>query len=98
MKNQRKQRLLSAILAAVLTVSLLPSGITAYANDRITTTTETADGKPDDAEGNYNVATPHVIVNQVCGGSDDGAASHSFIESYNPCNNDSIGKLVGAAI
>ena len=26
----------------------------------------------------------HVIINQVYGGSDDGAASHSFIELYNP--------------
>ena len=90
MKNQRKQRLLSAILAAVLTVSLLPSGITAYANDQITTTKPTAEatGTPYDAEGNYDVETPHVIVNQVYGGSDDGAASHSFIELYNPCEND----------
>ena len=26
----------------------------------------------------------HVIVNQVYGGADDGTASHSFIELYNP--------------
>lgn len=29
----------------------------------------------------------HVIINQVYGGSDDGSASHSFIELYNPTEN-----------
>ena len=40
-------------------------------------------GTPYTAEGTYDVTVPHVIVNQVYGGSDDGAASHSFIELYN---------------
>lgn len=30
----------------------------------------------------------HVIINQVYGGKDDGAASHSFIELYNPTDQD----------
>ena len=37
-----------------------------------------ADGDGQDA------AADHVMVNQVYGGSDDGVASHSFIELYNP--------------
>ena len=43
-------------------------------------------GIPYDEQGNYNVQIPHVMVNQVYGGSDDGYASHSFIELYNPCD------------
>lgn len=43
-------------------------------------------GTPYTAAGIYDVNIPHVMINQVYGGSDDGAASHSFIELYNPCD------------
>lgn len=33
-------------------------------------------------------AVDHVIINQVYGGSEDGYASHSFIELYNPTGAD----------
>lgn len=48
--------------------------------------TEAAVGTPYNTEGQYDVTVDHVIINQVYGGSDDGDASHSFIELYNPCD------------
>lgn len=48
--------------------------------------TEAAVGMPYNTEGQYDVTVDHVIINQVYGGSDDGDASHSFIELYNPCD------------
>ncbi len=39
-------------------------------------------------EPDERAATDYVIINQVYGGSDDGAASHSFIEFYNPTEED----------
>jgi hypothetical protein len=36
----------------------------------------------------YDVSVPHVVINQVYGGSDDGYASYSFIELYNPTDDD----------
>jgi uncharacterized repeat protein (TIGR02543 family) len=36
----------------------------------------------------YDVDISHVVINQVYGGSDDGYASHSFIELYNPTEDD----------
>ena len=36
------------------------------------------------ADGGEATQPDHVIINQVYGGSDDGVASHSFIELYNP--------------
>lgn len=40
-------------------------------------------GTPYNTDGAYDVNVPHVVVNQVYGGSDNGFASHSFIELYN---------------
>ena len=74
-----KQKLLSGALAALLAVSAAPGIPAALA-------AEPAAGTPYTAEGAYDVTVPHVLVNQVYGGSDDGAASHSFIELYNPCD------------
>lgn len=74
--NKHWKKLLAGASAFALTVSLLPSDLTVSA-------AETEAGIPYTAEGAYDVTVPHVIVNQVYGGSDDGAASHSFIELYN---------------
>ena len=74
--NKHWKKLLAGASAFALTVSLLPSDLTVSA-------AETEAGTPYTAEGAYDVTVPHVIVNQVYGGSDDGAASHSFIELYN---------------
>lgn len=76
MKRERR-KWTAAALAAVMTVTLLP--FSAAADPQA----EKA-GVPYSADGTYDVAIPHIIVNQVYGGSDDGAASHSFVELYNP--------------
>ena len=75
MKRQWRKLLAGASVFA-LTASLLPTGLTV-------TAAGSEAGTPYTAEGTYDVTVPHVIVNQVYGGSDDGAASHSFIELYN---------------
>ena len=75
MKRQWRKLLAGASVFA-LTASLLPTGLTVSAAG-------SEAGTPYTAEGTYDVTVPHVIVNQVYGGSDDGAASHSFIELYN---------------
>ena len=80
MKGQWK-KLLAGASAFALTVSLLPSDLTALA-------AEMEAGTPYTTEGSYDVTVPHVIVNQVYGGSDDGAASHSFVELYNQTDED----------
>ncbi len=77
MKNPWKKRLLSGTLAAAMASTVL-AGIPSQAAEKA--------GIPYDEQGNYNVQIPHVMVNQVYGGSDDGYASHSFIELYNPCD------------
>ena len=41
----------------------------------------------DTIEG-YDVSKPHAIINQVYGGAADGCVSHSFIELYNPTDED----------
>ncbi len=44
-----------------------------------------AAGTPYNAQGEYDVSVPHVLVNQVFGASDNAEySSHSFIELYNP--------------
>ncbi len=80
MKDFRGQRWLSAVMAAAMTISLASSGLTISAAEGVQT------GTPYTAAGTYDVNIPHVMINQVYGGSDDGAASHSFIELYNPCD------------
>lgn len=77
MKNSFKQKALAGSLAALMAVSVLPMGGALAA--------DAPAGTPYGADGSYDVTVPHVLVNQVYGGSDDGAASHSFIELYNPC-------------
>ena len=89
--NMRKGERLKGILAKpaifILTAALLLQGPgVAFAEDTKSGTeflAETTAGTPYAADGSYDVETPHVIVNQIYGGSDDGAASHSFIELYN---------------
>ena len=36
----------------------------------------------------YDVSVPHIIINQIYGADNDGYCSHSFIELYNPTNED----------
>ena len=89
--NMRKGERLKGILAKpaifILTAALLLQGPgVAFAEETKSGTeflAETTAGAPYAADGSYDVETPHVIVNQIYGGSDDGAASHSFIELYN---------------
>ena len=59
MKGQWK-KLLAGASAFALTVSLLPSDLTALA-------AEMEAGTPYTTEGSYDVTVPHVIVNQVYG-------------------------------
>lgn len=79
--NKYWKKLLAGASAVALTISLFPSGLTVSA-------AETETGVPYTAEGIYDATVPHVIINQVYGGSDDGAASHSFIELYNQTSED----------
>lgn len=79
--NKNWKKLLAGASAVALTVSLFPSGLTVSA-------AETETGVPYTAERIYDATVPHVIINQVYGGSDDGAASHSFIELYNQTSED----------
>lgn len=80
MKDSWRRKLLLGALAAAMAVSALPGGLAVFANGSAPA------GTPYAADGTYDVSIPHVLVNQVYGGSDDGAASHSFIELYNPCD------------
>ena len=78
-KGLWKQKKIAAVAGAAMAVSAFSAAATAAG--------ETASsGTPYTAEGKYDVTVEHVLVNQVYGGSDDGAASHSFIELYNPCD------------
>ena len=72
-----KGRILSGVLAASLVFSSCPGMAVAAENVKA--------GTPYSAAGQYDVTVPHVVINQVYGGSDNGVASHSFIELYNPC-------------
>ena len=36
----------------------------------------------------YDVTKPHVIINQILGGKNESCISHSFIELYNPTDNE----------
>ena len=76
MKRERR-KWTAAALAAAMTVTLLP--FSAAADPQAGKA-----GVPYSTDGTYDVTIPHIIVNQVYGGSDDGAASHSFVELYNP--------------
>ncbi len=80
MKNAWKRKFLSGALAAAVAASIVPAGIAAFAQSGSQT------GTPYNADGAYDITVEHVLVNQVYGGSDDGYASHSFIELYNPCD------------
>lgn len=80
MREAWKRRLAAGIMAATMAAAMFPGGLTVAAEEG------TAAGVPYNQEGGYDVTVPHVLVNQVYGGSDDGYASHSFIELYNPCD------------
>ncbi len=77
MHSEWKRKILSGALAAILAISAVP-GIAA-ATQNVTF------GTPYTEAGTYDVHVEHVCINQVYGGSDNGVASHSFIELYNPC-------------
>lgn len=80
MRDTWKRRLVAGIMAATMAASMFPGGLTVAAEEGTTA------GVPYNQDGGYDVTVPHVLVNQVYGGSDDGYASHSFIELYNPCD------------
>ncbi|WP_157265736.1 choice-of-anchor I family protein [Paenibacillus sp. FJAT-27812] len=80
------KRLISLLLAAEITASLmLPAGSAMAADLPLS-------GTPYTVGNSYDVTVPHVIINQVYGGglSTDSAIllSHGFIELYNPTNSD----------
>ena len=77
MKKKWSTQIAAGFVAAAMTFSLLPADVL-YARDEAGEA-----GTPYTAQGDYNVGIPHVIVNQIYGGSSDGAASHSFVELYN---------------
>lgn len=79
MRDFWRRKLLSGGLAAIMAFSAFTGGLSVSAHG-------TDIGTPYRADGSYDVSVPHVLVNQVFGGSDDGAADHSFIELYNPCD------------
>lgn len=89
--NMKKREQLKSILAKpavfILAAALLLQGPgVAFAEEAgggAGPLAEAEVGTPYTADGDYDVTVPHVIVNQIYGGSDDGAASHSFIELYN---------------
>lgn len=80
MRDTWKRRLAAGIMAATMAAAMFPGGLTVAAEEGTTA------GVPYNQDGGYDVTIPHVLVNQVYGGSDDGYASHSFIELYNPCD------------
>lgn len=78
MKFTWKRKFLSSALAAVMVFSAVPAVAAATEGDTV--------GTPYTTGGVYDVQVEHVLINQVYGGSDNGVASHSFIELYNPCD------------
>ncbi len=78
MRNTWKRKVLTGLLTAAVALSTMPVAFAA----------NTESGTPYTVDGVYDVEVPHVLVNQIYGGSDDGVASHSFIELYNPCDVD----------
>lgn len=77
-RKQRRITLLGLVLA--MAVSIMPSVVYGSETGK--------NGVPYTPEGIYDVTIPHVIVNQVYGGKNDGSASHSFIELYNQTEQD----------
>ncbi|CAI6037206.1 choice-of-anchor I family protein [Cohnella sp. JJ-181] len=81
LKGWRKQTALVAA-AALLTGTIGSAGGVATAAAAV------AAGTPCDAAGHYDVAVPHIVINQVYGAglvaASDAWASHGFIELYNP--------------
>lgn len=58
-------------------------------SEELTVVSDTAgssDGFEEDVQ--YDVAIPHVLINQVYGGKEGAYVSHSFIELYNPTDKD----------
>lgn len=69
------KKLLSVLVGGALLVSSAP----------VPAGAAPAAGTPYNAQGEYDVSVPHVLVNQVFGASDNAEfSSHSFIELYNP--------------
>ncbi len=85
MKGLWKKKVMSGALAVLLCAANIPG------TQRVSAIEEA--GIPYTPEGNYSVFVEHVMIHQIYGASDDGAASHSFIELYNPC--DSAVNLAG---
>ena len=84
MNRQRKwKKVLAGVSAFALTAAMVPSGMVSVSAAELQNAEQSVSGTPYTADGAYDVTAPHVIINQVYGGSDDGAASHSFIELYN---------------
>ncbi|MGN0342704.1 MAG: choice-of-anchor I family protein [Roseburia sp.] len=70
------KRMFVGVLAATMLIGMVPTAAFASGADAVS-------GTPYRSDGTYDVTVPHVIVNQVYGGSTNGSASRSFIELYN---------------
>lgn len=80
MKTKNGKKVLNGVLAMAMAAMLIPGNV--YAEDGAENNVSSA-GIPYTVSGEYDVQVPHVIVNQIYGGKDDGAGDHSFIELYN---------------
>ncbi len=85
---KRSRKGLSMLLSSSMLAGTILTGVAAVQAEPIAI----IPGTPYDELGNYDVAVPHVIINQIYGGglkkADDVYFSHGFIELYNPTNAD----------
>ncbi|WP_231637822.1 choice-of-anchor I family protein [Paenibacillus sp. FSL R5-0912] len=84
--NSSSKAILSLLLAAELAAG------TAWGAGPVAAAPLIQPGTPYNASGSYDVAVPHIVVNQIYGGGDaettEGYFSKGFIELYNPTDSD----------
>ncbi|WP_235441537.1 choice-of-anchor I family protein [Paenibacillus sp. IHB B 3415] len=84
--NSSSKAILSLLLAAELAAG------TAWGAGPVAAAPSVQSGTPYNAAGSYDVAVPHIVVNQIYGGGDAGTTegyfSKGFIELYNPTDSD----------
>jgi hypothetical protein len=84
--NSSSKAILSLLLAAELAAG------SAWAAGPVAAAPSIQPGTPYNASGSYDVAVPHIVVNQIYGGGDAGTTegyfSKGFIELYNPTDSD----------
>ncbi|AIQ57612.1 choice-of-anchor I family protein [Paenibacillus borealis] len=84
--NSTSKAILSLLLAAELAAG------SAWGAGPVAAVPSIQPGTPYNAAGSYDVAVPHIVVNQIYGGGDaettEGYFSKGFIELYNPTDTD----------